>query len=228
MRIKIRPNNRKPWALRLRQELSEFLRQNGHRIVARGADATICIGGDGTIYYAAFRNAIEGRLIGIGSKTSFVCQLREDNWKGRILPLLRQGSLRLTLQGHWHGTTRRALADFVIHSQDYRVVWVLVEVNGRVHRFEGDGVIVATATGSSGYAYSAGGPRLRPHSSDVLVVPICPYRRTMKPLRLRTFRKPIRIWSDKDTMLILDGRVLGPLPKGKRLVIGKGEPAVFA
>lgn len=230
MRIKIRPNSRKPWAVALRREVGTWLRARNHRIVANRADATICIGGDGTIYYASFMKALEGRVIGIGSRTSFVCQLKKEDWKRGLLARLQsRGTRRTTLETTWKGRTWHALADFVLHSRDYRVVWIFLEAGGRVYRFEGDGIVIATATGSSGYAYSAGGPQLKSDSRDILVVPICPYRRTFKPLRLeRRSMEKIRVWSDRETALIADGRLIGKLKKGEKLLIHRGREAVFA
>ena len=54
MHIKILFNTTKEWARGLAQEVREFLFVNGFEICERGADATVCIGGDGTILYNYF------------------------------------------------------------------------------------------------------------------------------------------------------------------------------
>ncbi len=82
MKLKLIPNPKKPWANELASELKALL-SPAHSFVRSGADATICIGGDGTILYAHYKGRLEGPVLGIGGDKSYICQLRKDNWRRR-------------------------------------------------------------------------------------------------------------------------------------------------
>src|SRR3989338_3115440 len=145
-KIRILPNYRKPWALRLAKTISAFLRNHGFIIAHKNVDATICIGGDGTIFYANHRTRIAGAVLGIGSKTSAICQLRKDNWKKGIVRALKNGKIekRLTLIVRAGKKQFSVLNDVVLHTHDYRVITVAIKMNGTRYLFEGDGIITAT------------------------------------------------------------------------------------
>ena len=70
-----------------------------------------------------------------------------------------------------------ALNDMVVtRSGISRVIECRITVNGkRMNTYHGDGVIVATPTGSTGYNLSAGGPVVSPEADIMLVTPICPH-----------------------------------------------------
>lgn len=229
LRVKILPNRQKPWAIELAKKVRMFVQRHGFRLVAKNADATICIGGDGTIYYNNHQHQLEGKIIGIGSETSFVCQATQKNWQTKLPVLLRaKGEARSTLNAQAKGRRYNALGDVVIHTHDYRVIRVFVKIRNRVHVFEGDGIIIATPTGSTGYAYSAGGPKIATHRKTVLVVPICPYQRAFKPLLLKLPLDRISVWSDRTSDWIIDGILIGRLRKGERVRVHAGKPKVFA
>jgi NAD+ kinase len=70
-----------------------------------------------------------------------------------------------------------ALNDLVItRSGISRIIECRISVNGRpMNTFNGDGLIVSTPTGSTGYNLSAGGPVVCPDANIVLLTPICPH-----------------------------------------------------
>lgn len=229
MRVKLSPNQQKPWAVQLARQIAVFLQRRGFQVVQKNAESTICIGGDGTIYYNHYKGRLEGRIIGIGSKTSFICQATRKNWKKRLPVLLkRKGNRRITLRAKEKGRWLTALSDVVIHTHDYRVIKVFVKVRHRIHTFEGDGIIVATPMGSTGYAYSAGGPKVPGNQKNILLVPICPYQRAFKPLLLKPPLAKISLWSDRTSDLIIDGILIGRLKKGERIHVHSGKEVVFA
>ena len=227
MKIKIIPNPKKDWAKTLAKEVKSFLSPT-HQIVSRGADATICIGGDGTILYTNYKGKVEGTVLGIGSVNSYICQLRSDNWKEKIHSILGSGKTLkvLTLKAEVGGSTFSALNDFVIHATHYRVAELDVIADGTSTSYEGDGIILSTSIGSTGYAYSAGGEKLAPSERKISVVPICPYRRAFLP---KTFSQDQRvsIKVGSDCAFILDGIFIRKLKKGESVNVSKGEDLVF-
>ena len=89
MKIKILFNTRKEWAKKLVPQVAGFLKSAGFEVVKKGADTTICIGGDGTILYYNNIGKTEGAVLGIGSSSSHICILRNDNWRYQLIDSLK-------------------------------------------------------------------------------------------------------------------------------------------
>ena len=228
MKIKLIANQKKTWATKLQKEVKHYLIKHGHSIVDKGADATICIGGDGTILYSNHKKRLQGRVLGIGSDSSYICQLRNHNWKEKLLSLLKtKDSMRImTLDAVVGRKKFSALNDFVIHATDYRVVHLEVSYSANSSSFEADGIIVSTAVGSAGYAYSAGGKRLRPTDEKITVVPIAPYMRAFSPKELPP-DAAVEIKSRDECAFILDGIHVKNLKKGEKVKIKRGSDMNF-
>lgn len=225
MKLRIIPNPRKPWALKLARDLRDFLGKR-HRVVRRNADATVCIGGDGTILYAYQQGRLEGAVLGIGSEKSYICQLRRDSWK-RITRLLERKQIKIMPLEAYIGKKRfSALNDFVIHATRYRVVEMAVAAGGKRASFEGDGMVASSALGSAAYAYSAGGRRLKPQERKMSLVPICPYKRAFLP-RVLGKESKISITVGSDCAFIADGVFIRNLRKGEIVRIRKGKDVIF-
>jgi len=220
MKIKVIHNPLKHWTREVEKELRKFLVSSGHRIVRKGADATICIGGDGTVLYANYMGELEGNVLGIGSKRSFICQLRKESWKKMINRKLREKTVNLQiLEARHKGKRIGAINDVVVHTTDYRVVGMEISINNEKHEFKGDGIIVSSAVGSSSYAYSAGGKRLKPKDRRIVVVPIAPYRRRFKPKVLGN--EEIKIKCDRKAAIIVDGIFVKTMKPGETIRIKK-------
>ncbi|MFH0737413.1 MAG: hypothetical protein V1827_02920 [Candidatus Micrarchaeota archaeon] len=231
MKIKILANPKKQWAKDLARELRAFL-SPAHQTVKRGAEATICIGGDGTILYANYKGRIDGAILGIGGDKSYICQLHRDDWKGKIMGLLSSDKrdLVMSLECEFGGKKLVALNDVVIHATHYRVaeMSVSVETDAGKHEthFEGDGMIISTALGSAAYAYSAGGKRIGPSERELNLVPICPYKRAFSP-QLLDDRSGVSITVGSDCAFITDGVFVRRLRKGEKLSAHKGPDIIF-
>ncbi len=211
----------KDWASEVRRALRKKLISAGHKIVNKNADATICIGGDGTILYANYKGWLEGKILGIGSEKSFICQLRRDNWRKRIERKLNERIIEIQmLEAKIRKKCIRAINDIVAHTTDYRVIEISVDVGKASYRFRGDGIIVSSAIGSSSYAYSAGGKRLNPEDKRIVVVPIAPYRRMFKPTIVRN--NEIKIRCDRKAALIIDGIFIKDLKPQETIRIKRG------
>jgi NAD+ kinase len=223
MRVKILANPRKDWAKQVADQAKIIIRRAGHHMVAKGADATICIGGDGTILYAGHRGRLEGAVLGIGGKTSYICQLRKYNWKRSLVRLLEKGKKQkvMTLSCSIAGRRFTVINDVVVHATNYRVATMQVAIGKKTREFEGDGVIISTALGSAAYAYSAGARKMRPTERKISVAPICPYRRAFSSAVLPQ-NQTVGITVGSDCAFIMDGIFIRRLRKGERVVAGKG------
>ncbi|MBY4798085.1 NAD(+)/NADH kinase [Collinsella sp. AGMB00827] len=158
-----------------------------------GADLAISLGGDGTLLRAA-------RLVGdkeipilgisyghLGFLTAASPQERDvfemvaDALAGEMIPS-RRAALTCEVRsvdeaGEIHVLTASGLNDIALTRGPLSdMVTVDIEVSGHhIDRLRGDGVIVATATGSTGYALSAGGPIVSPDYKGLVCVPIAPH-----------------------------------------------------
>jgi NAD+ kinase len=227
MKIKLIANPKKSWAGALAREAALLLKRSGHRIVRKGADATICIGGDGTILYANHQKRIEGAVMGIGSTKSYICQLRKQSWRGRIANVLKRRKIRImTLDAHVGRKHYSAMNDFVVHATHFRVAELSVASAGHRASFEGDGVIVSTPLGSAAYAYSAGGIKMAPAQRKISIVPICPYKRAFSPSVLPPGGR-VSIRPGSDCAFIVDGIYVRRLRKDEMVRIGKGKDVIL-
>jgi NAD+ kinase len=227
MRLKIIPNPKKPWAVQLARELGPFLKGAGHRVVRKQAEATICIGGDGTILYASHKGRLEGTILGIGGDKSYICQIHNNDWKEKALAALSSGTQGIMTLECVIGPKRFiALNDIVIHATHYRVAEMDVTAGGSKTSFEGDGMIASTPLGSTGYAFSAGGAKLAPSERKISLVPICPYRRAFSPSMLSE-ETTIEITVGNDCAFITDGIFVRRLRKGEKAVVRKGPDMPF-
>lgn len=231
MKVKILANTRKSWAESLSRSLSSFLRSHGISVSHSSADVTLCIGGDGTIFHYSYFGKTIGSILGIGSKTSSVCQFqREKLSMVKLLSALKKNKTekRLTLSAKMDGNSKsfHSLNDIVLHTHDYRVITLSLKVNKKTYKFEGDGIIISTPTGSSAYCYSAGGNILPRTERRISIVPICPYKRSLKPTIVNEDAE-ITISANRTSDFIIDGIYVGRLQPETRLNIKKGKDVEF-
>lgn len=185
----------------------------------RGTNLMVCFGGDGTILHAAKvaqRHGVPALGVNLGS-VGFMAELEADQIS--LLSRIPRGQYRqeermmLDVAVRREGSiiyTDTALNDAVVTKGAIaRVIDLDVRADGaQVGRFSGDGVIVSTPTGSTGYAMSAGGPIVEPTAENLLVTPICAhalYARSFVLDRRRTVTvRPGRL-SRKTAYLSVDG-----------------------
>lgn len=150
-------------------------------------EGMIVIGGDGTILQAA--RVVVGKnipIIGINKGTlGFLTEIEISELEQVLHKLLCDEyriEERIMLKGeiYHHGEMAYdslALNDLVISRSGFsRIIECKIWVNGKImNNYHGDGLIVATPTGSTGYSLSAGGPVVCPKAEIMLVTPICPH-----------------------------------------------------
>lgn len=170
-----------------------------HSILVKNCDFIISIGGDGTMLQTAYeaRNT-NAPLIGINfGKLGFLAEFDVSNIK-QLFKDLKLGNYfiekRITLEGSCISEKHDnffAINDIVIEKGEYpKMIQMSVSVNDEyVTEFSGDGVILATPTGSTGYALSTGGPVVQPTSDVILLNAISPHTLNMRPLILSDEQK---------------------------------------
>ena len=156
--------------------------QDGKQVAPEKTDLIIVLGGDGTMLKAADDNA-GGRvpLLGINlGQLGYMAEIEKEGWKEALDSVLSgdyEIEERMMLEGRSArtGETMEALNDIVItRAGKLQVVGIDVYVNGQfLNRYEADGIIVSTPTGSTAYNLSAGGPIVEPQARLILMTPIC-------------------------------------------------------
>jgi NAD+ kinase len=96
-------------------------------------------------------------------------------------------------------------------------------------RFLGDGLIVATPSGSTAYNVSAGGPILSPNVDALCVTPLCPHSLSFRPIVVGSQSKVMLVAKrvNKGTTLFCDGQANAPLHVGDRVVVRKSPSDVL-
>jgi NAD+ kinase len=120
------------------------------------------------------------------------------------------------------GATHHALNDVVVGRASIgRPLYVEVCVDGvrlAVHRC--DAMIVATATGSTAYSLSAGGPILPPDSPELLITPVAPHLGSARPVVLRSDATiDLTVTGDKEAVVSVDGQVDRSLASGDNVTV---------
>ena len=208
---------------------------------AKGVEAVVVLGGDGTMLDAAHRVAGQDLpLMGLNIGSLGYLTSVEEHQFGDALQQLRENRYDVSL--------RSSLAVTAVHQQGPRVILpdalndVVVSRGGSgraveldlllderpVARALCDGVIVATPTGSTAYSLSAGGPILLPDTPAVVISMICPHTLTSRPLVVRdTTVIAIRAVTCQVPMIVsLDGRDAEPLQSGDTVVISRSPRSV--
>ncbi|MCL6088922.1 MAG: hypothetical protein M1530_02020 [Candidatus Marsarchaeota archaeon] len=222
-RVAFASNPLKAHARRLRGRMGAYLRQVGVQVVSpRRAQVLITIGGDGTILYN--KNRYRRAVWAIGSDTSFICQSNKKRWRKDLEPLVLGGfrtEKRLMLAATLNGKSLPdALNEVVVRSQYHRVLELQLSVGRRRIFFMADGLIFSTPTGSSAYAYSAGGREMERAARRYQVVPIAPYRRLFKPMVLGEHEVcRVRVVGTAKADAVVDGQMHRPIRGGSELVV---------
>ena len=189
-------------------------------------DLVVGIGGDGTILHCARVTAPAGvPVLGVNlGKLGFITELGESEI-GAILPRVIAGQgwveERTMLCATLGERQFLSLNDAVVRCTAVRLINVALDVDGEpVTTYRADGVIVATATGSTGYSFAAGGPVLLPEAREIVVQPISSHMGLSHALLLSGDTRVGLLVEGRDgAVLSLDGQVDCPLSSGQRVEV---------
>jgi NAD+ kinase len=197
------------------------------------ADLVIAIGGDGTLLYAArlvARHAVP--LLGVNrGRLGFLTDVMPQDMLPAV-DLALEGRLErderpllsARLRGARGVAESFALNDVVMQKHDTgRTLDFETRINGTyVNTHDGDGIIVASPTGSTAYALSCNGPILEPDLPALVIVPICAHTLSDRPIVVAgTSVVEVTLLERPDTHahVTCDGAVLGAIYPGDRLEV---------
>lgn len=189
-------------------------------------DLLMVLGGDGTLLsaldYALPKNI---PMLGINlGRMGFMTEVDPVNLRRDVSEVLDgnytiDSRMTLTVAGQ-NENNFFALNDIVLtrSTPSVRILSLEIEVNGIVvDRISGDGLIVATATGSTAYSLSAGGPIIRPGLDCLVITPICPHTLNTRPVVVSSNDViKIRVMDDRGgAQAVMDGRKVINVPCGE-------------
>ena len=201
------------------------------------ADLLVCFGGDGTILHAARDATLHGvPILGVNmGSVGFMAELERSELP--LLAPLAHGMYTIeermmldvkVLRGEKVVSQDMALNDAVISKGSMARVAEMEVFADRVKvtGITGDGVIVATPTGSTAYSMSAGGPIVEPTSKSIVVTPVCAHQLTARamvlaPERIVTVQLPRG--NRKYLYLSVDGGKAVRLSGGDRVDICRSQ-----
>jgi NAD+ kinase len=199
-------------------------------------DLALVVGGDGTMLGIGRLLAKFGvPLIGINQgRLGFITDIAFDNYPSVLAPMLRgdfEEDRRWMMQAQVMRDGRcvfnaTAMNDVVVNrGATSGMVELRVEVDGRFLASQrADGLIIASPTGSTAYALSAGGPLLHPSIAGWVLVPIAPHTLSNRPIVLSdTGEITVEIVSGRDASANFDMQSLASLMHGDRITVKRSD-----
>lgn len=247
MRLAICSRTDRPAAISAAAEAATALRASGHDVAevalgaaslarhVEGAQIACVFGGDGTMLRAARQIAPLGvPLLGVNlGRLGFLTGTTVTELGGTMAEILAgryECEERTVLEAR---VTRagaivhdeRALNDVVIaRGAPVRAIHVDVRVDGEPFTvYWADGIIVATATGSTAYAMSVGGPLMLPTAEDMVIVPVAPHLSFGNAMVLAARQRVTLAVLDEPARLSVDGQEEHDLRTGDRIEVRRSD-----
>lgn len=228
-------------ARELAKKVKEFLVTRGHKVLdeerLKGSDVVVTLGGDGTLIHAACEYVELGvPFVGINVGTlGFLTAAEGDDWQDAMEKLIKGGyivSERMTLDASINRRTTnderltpyRALNEIVVKGM-YRVIDLEITVDGQKFlSIVGDGVMIATQTGSTAYSLSSGGPIVSPAVDCFLITPINAVGLPIPSIALSPNEEvEIKLKEGDDVSLVVDGQEHTKVSTGQSVIVSEGK-----
>ena len=235
-------------------EIASFLRGQGVSQVAAGSfldrpllerveagefDLMIALGGDGTMLRAGHLCAPLGiPLLGINlGRFGFLTEIQRGEWQAG-LTRLRDGQYRIEermMLRAEHFRNEKSLGSWqvindvvVCRGQFVRPIRIKACIDGyTLTHYVADGVIAATATGSTAYALAAGGPIMPPELRNILIIPVAPHLTMDRAIILSEGAQVAFIpYTDHEAVMSVDGQTPIPLLNGDEVRVEASELSV--
>ena len=206
------------------------------KLCAETTDLVVTLGGDGTILRAMPLTApLAIPVLGLNlGRVGFLTECMPEAW-ARVMTRILDGQgeieerlmLQVTLQRDADVIAQDvALNDAVISRGGLALTMRLeTEIDGApLTRYVADGLILATATGSTAYSYAVGGPILPPWIYNILLVPIAAHLSLDRPLVLNAETTvEVTVHTRVPGTLTVDGRLVGELQEGDQVRIERSK-----
>jgi NAD+ kinase len=194
--------NRRSISMIVHEGLSEAVRKAGvsdfetfltHSEIKDGTDCLLSLGGDGTLLDTVGLVRDSGiPVMGINfGRLGFLSSIGKEDVRQAIGAIEQgthiideRGLLRLESNKPLFNNASFALNEFTLHRKDTSsMITVNAYLNGEfLNSYWADGIIVSTATGSTGYSLSCGGPVVLPNAESFIITPVAPHNLNIRPL----------------------------------------------
>ncbi len=204
--------------------------------IAGECSLIIVIGGDGTIARSLHAAAIPLLGVNLGTK-GFMAYVEPEELEEIVraakgeTKISRRMMLSVTLTRDGEIIHRdQALNDVVLHGYG-DVILTTAWCNGdKITAVSGDGLILATPTGSTGYSMSAGGPIVEPDAENILITPICAHTMGARSFVLDP-RRTVTVKAEKlhgrKAYLSVDGYSVADLKNGDLVTVSRSEHQIL-
>jgi NAD+ kinase len=223
----------------LAEEAGDLALADATKVVAEeaaaGVEIVIGLGGDGTLLRAAeLARPVGAPLLGVNlGRVGFLAEAEADHLDQTVRQVVDKDYTvdeRLTVDVAVMADDEVIATDWALNEVSVekaareRMLELLVSVDGRrLSRWGCDGVVCATPTGSTAYAFSAGGPVVWPEVEALLLVPISAHALFSRPLvAAPTSTFTIDIMAGVHALMSCDGRRSVELPPGNRVEVKRG------
>lgn len=198
-------------------------------------DLVITLGGDGTVLAAAravHELGIPILPVNLGT-FGYITEISKEEWQEALDQFMMYGDnisrrqmLRITVYREGDKIWQASALNEAVISSSGRAKVISMELfldNTSLGKFRADGMIVATATGSTGYSLAAGGPILDAEMSALVITPVCPFTLSNRPLVTSGKIVSITVSEGQRTDIILsaDGQLDFFLKEGDRVNVEK-------
>ena len=222
------------------EELTQLLVADGFVVShdsAEGAEIAVVLGGDGTILRAAqLCRGIEVPILGVNlGSVGFMAEINRPSTKDLLSSIVNKAykfEPRLVVHYSIQRNQKEissgwALNEVVIEGMPGAMIQLFVQIDSRpLSRWGCDGVICATPTGSTAYAFSVGGPVVWPEVPALVLLPIAAHALFSRPIVISQDSEiAIDVESD-DAHLFADGFRRTDLKVGDRIVITRDSQTV--
>jgi NAD+ kinase len=194
------------------------------RAQVAGTELILSIGGDGTILHAArIITPLSVPILGINlGRLGFITEIDGDDALSNLPDLLEgKGWIeeRAMLEAQLADRTFHALNDVVLRSVAVRLVNIDAQIDDTaITTYRADGVIIATATGSTSYSLASGGPILHPQSREIVLQPISCHLGLSHALVLPPQSVvDLKVAQREKVVLSIDGHLELPLSDGQNI-----------
>ena len=204
--------------------------------IGTSCDVCVVVGGDGTMLGIGRKMAQYGvPLIGINQgRLGFITDIPLDNFEATLQPMLeglyvedhRSLMQARVMRGGECVFSALAMNDVVVNrGATAGMLELRVEVDGHfVANQRADGLIIATPTGCTAYALSAGGPLIHPSIPGWVLVPIAPHTLSNRPIVLPNVSEVvIELVAGRDASANFDMQSLATLLHGDRIVVTRSQ-----
>jgi NAD+ kinase len=199
-------------------------------------DYIVSVGGDGTILRTIHKMADPLPILGINMGTlGFLVDVEPkdaiETLKGLLSGFVvdERSRLKLLINGVCMPRATNEIA-FLTASPAKMIEFEIIVDGALMEDFRADGVIVATSTGSTAYAMSAGGPIVDPRVDAIVLVPMAPFKLSSRPWVIpgdSIIEVRLKL-PEKEALVVVDGQTSNTISSLDRVVISKAKtPARF-